>query len=99
MPRAVTEVEPAHAWLALDPVLQSLDEAVEPRLQLALRRVGAERDAATGAIVVRRADFARLSLAVVGRGVDPEQLVLRLHAVDEPEVAAAVHVVPAGIDV
>src|SRR4051794_28782021 len=99
MPGAVAQVEPAHARLLLDAVAHALDEAVEPRLQLTLRSVGAQRDAATGTVVVRRPDLARMALAVMRRRIDPEQLVLGLDAVDEPQVAAAVHVVPAGVDV
>ena len=99
MPGAVAHVEEAHPRLVLDAVAVALDEAIEPRLVLALGRLRRERDAAARAVVVGRADLAGVAGAVVGARVDRQQAVRVRETVDEAQVAAAVHVLPAGEDV
>ena len=101
MPRPVAHVEVAQARLVGDAVPPALDEAVEPLLDLALGGVRAQRQELVGrrALGVRGVELSPAAGSVVRAGVDPEELVLRGQPVEQPQVAARVHVRPAAEDV
>src|SRR5439155_2374008 len=101
VPRPVAHVEVAQVRLVDDAVPPALDEAVEPLLDLALGGVRAQRQELVGrrALGVRGVQLSPAAGSVVRAGVDPEELVLRGQPVEQPQVAARVHVRPAAEDV